>query len=331
MSTEGALSFGRTQLPDEQRRALTRAIHLEWVTIAFMTTAVAVVYLAMGSSQAMKTAWVEDLLAFIPPIAFLLAQRRARRPVDPDHPYGYHRAVGAGHLAAAVALLGTGTYLALDSAMGLIKAEHPPVATVELFGHAVWAGWVMIAAMVYTGVGPVILGRMKMPLADALHDRVLYADADMQKADWRTAAGTVVGVLGIGLGLWWADAVVAIAISFSIIHDGWTNVRHASGALVDSQARTVEGSQPHPLTRQVDEALEEIAWVRRSGSRVRDMGHVFHVESFVVPHAGHTPDLGDLEHAAQVARALDWKVDDVVVVPVREIPEELDRRARAKG
>jgi len=64
---------------------------------------------------------------------------------------------------------------------------------------------------------------------------------------------------------------------------------------------------------------------------VRDMGHVFHVESFVVPHAGRTPDLGDLEHAAQVARALDWKVDDVVVVPVREIPAELDRRARAKG
>ena len=55
MSTEGALSFGRTQLPDEQRRALTRAIHLEWVTIAFMTTAVAVVYLAMGSSHASRT------------------------------------------------------------------------------------------------------------------------------------------------------------------------------------------------------------------------------------------------------------------------------------
>ncbi|MCQ6331855.1 hypothetical protein NPM18_33755, partial [Bacillus cereus] len=76
---------------------------------------------------------------------------------------------------------------------------------------------------------PVILGRMKMPLADALHDRVLYADADMQKADWRTAAGTGVGGLGIGLGRWGADAVVAIASSFSIIRDGWTNVRHASG------------------------------------------------------------------------------------------------------
>ena len=74
-----------------------------------------------------------------------------------------------------------------------------------------------------------------------------------------------------------------------------------------------------------EEALEEIAWVRRSGSRVRDMGHVFHVESFVVPHAGHTADIDDLEHAAQVARDLDWKVDDVVIVPVRQIPETFTR------
>ena len=113
MSTEGALSFGRTQLPDEQRRALTRAIHLEWVTIAFMTTAVAVVYLAMGSSQAMKTAWVEDSLALVPPLAFLVAVRRARRRPDADHPYGFHRSVAIGHLTAAVALLAVASTIGL--------------------------------------------------------------------------------------------------------------------------------------------------------------------------------------------------------------------------
>ena len=57
-----------------------------------------------------------------------------------------------------------GVYLIVDSAMGLLRGEHPPVGTVGLFGHAVWAGWVMIAAMVYTAIGPVILGRMKLPL-----------------------------------------------------------------------------------------------------------------------------------------------------------------------
>ena len=321
----GKTALGGRDLPEEQQAALRRAIRLEWVTLAVLAVTVAAVYSVSGQSQAMKAAWVEDMFALIPPIAFLFAQRRARRPVDAEHPYGHHRAVGGGHLAAAVALLGMGVYLIVDSAMGLLHGEHPPVGTVDLFGHAVWAGWVMIAAMAYTAIGPVVLGRMKLPLADTLHDRVLYNDADMQKADWRTATGTIVGVLGIGVGLWWADAVVAIAISMSIIRDGWTNVRHASGALMDAQARTVDWTRRHPLTEQVDEALEEIAWVHSSHSRVRDMGHVFHVESFVVPHAGHIADIDDLEHAAQVARDLDWKVDDVVIVPVRQIPETFTR------
>ncbi|HRL81685.1 MAG TPA: hypothetical protein PLK46_15340, partial [Propioniciclava sp.] len=32
---------------------------------------------------------------------------------------------------------------------------------------------------------------------EQLHDKVLYADADMNKADWLTAAGSIVGILGI--------------------------------------------------------------------------------------------------------------------------------------
>lgn len=319
------VAFGRTELPEEQRSSLRRAIRLERVTLVYMVTCIVVVYLVMGSSQAMKAAWIEDLLAFIPPIAFLVAQRRARRPVDHENPYGHHRAVGAGHLAAAVALLGTGAYLIYDSASGLVKGEHPPLATVSLLGHSFWAGWLMIAAMVYTGVGPVILGRLKAPLADALHDRILYADADMQKADWMTAAGSVAGIVGIGLGLWWADAVVAIAIALSIVRDGWSNVRHAAGALLDSRALTVDGSEPHPLTHEVDTTLADVAWVARATSRVRDMGHLLHTECFVVPRPGFEPSVADLEHVAEVVRDLDWKLDDVVVMPVRELPEELRR------
>lgn len=115
------------------------------------------------------------------------------------------------------------------------------------------------------------------------------------------------------------------SVDRSIIRDGRSNVGHASGDLMDARARTVDGARHHPLTDQVDQALEQIAWVHTSRSRVRDMGHVFHVESFVIPHAGHIADIDGLEHAAQVARDLDWKVDDVVIVPVRDIPEAFER------
>ena len=61
------------------------------------------------------------------------------------------------------------------------------------------------------------LGRAKMKLAQKLHDKVLYADADMNKADWMTAVAAMVGVAGIGIGLWWADSVAALVISASIL------------------------------------------------------------------------------------------------------------------
>ncbi|WP_324650635.1 cation transporter [Georgenia sp. H159] len=317
------MNFGHTELPEEQQAQLRRAVRLAWLTIAFLVTAVTGVYLAMGSSQAMKAAWMEDMLSFIPPIAFLLAVHRTRRLPTPQHPYGYHRAVGIGHLVAATALVAMGAFMVFDSGSGLLKAEHPPVGLIEIGGQVMWSGWLMIAVLAYTAVPPVLLGRAKMPLAQSLHDRVLYADADMNKADWMTAVGGIVGVVGIGLGLWWADAVAALFISGSILYDGVRNMRVAVGALMDARAETYDGHDPHPLVLRIDEHLAALPWVATSRSRVRDQGHVFHVESFVVPAQGHSPTLADLATARQSVVDLDWKVDDMVLIPVEELPEQL--------
>lgn len=329
-------AFGRTALPPQQRDDLRRAVRLAWWTIGFLVTAVTAMYVVMGSSQAMKAAWLEDMLSFIPPISFLVAVRMTRRPPTEAHPYGYHRSVGVGHLVAATALLTMGTFLVWDSATALLAQEHPPVGLVEVAGTPVWSGWLMIAALAYTAVPPVLLGRAKMPLAESLHDRVLHADADMNKADWMTAVGGIVGIVGIGFGLWWADAAAALFISGSILRDGVGNLRTAVVALMDAQARTVDGTRPHPLRAEVDRVLTDLPWVERARSRVRDEGHVFHVESFVVPVAGHTPGVTELAAARERVVALDWKLQDLVVVPVADLPDELlpglaDERERPAG
>lgn len=326
-----AARFGHTELPEEQQAALRRGKRLTWLSIAFLATAITLMYLVMGSSQAMKAAWAEDLLSLIPPIAFLVAVRRAKRPPTPEHPYGYHRAVGAGHLVAATALLTMGLFLVWDSASGLLKAEHPPVGLVEIGGWSLWSGWLMIAALAYTAVPPVLLGRAKLPVADTLHDRVLYADADMNKADWMTALGGIVGILGIGVGLWWADAAAALFIAGGILKDGWKNMRTAVGALMDARAETVEGDDPHPLVGDIEDSLRTWGWVRDARARVRDQGHVFHVEAFVVPVVGHAATLDELRELRERLVELDWKIDDVVVAPVEEIPPQLEPGEQAQA
>ena len=62
-------------LPERQAAALRRAIHLEWATLAFLAVAITLVGIVMGGSQAMRAAWVEDLLSLAPPLAFLIAVR----------------------------------------------------------------------------------------------------------------------------------------------------------------------------------------------------------------------------------------------------------------
>lgn len=319
---DGSVRFGHTRLPSEQQEALAKAKKYEWITIGFLAASTALVYGVLGNSQAMKAAWVEDLLSFLPPLSFLLAARVIRRRPTEDHPYGYHRAVGIAHVVAAVALTVMGAYLIVDSAIGLLSGEHPTIGGFNFFGQTIWLGWLMIAAMILTAGPPIWLGHVKMKLAEKLHDKVLYADADMNKADWMTAAAAAVGVAGIGLGWWWADYAAAIIISGSILHDGVRNTRAAVSALMDKRAMTYDDGGPHPLARRLDAYLRGLPWVEDAKSRIRDEGHVFHVESFVVPAGGNLPGLALLEQARGDCIAMDWKVQDMVLVPVSELPTE---------
>ncbi|WP_411375381.1 cation diffusion facilitator family transporter [Arthrobacter sp. MPF02] len=314
--------FGHTRLPAEQQEALRKARRIEWITIGFLAVTTTLVFLVLGNSQAMKAAWIEDLLSFLPPLSFLLAAHAIRKPPSEKHPYGYHRSTGVAHLVAAVALTVMGGYLLVESALGLIRAEHPTIGGIELFGVTIWLGWLMMGVMVLTAAPPVFLGRAKMKLAEKLHDKVLYADADMNKADWMTAVAAVVGVAGIGFGLWWADYAAALIIAASILHDGFKNTRAAVSALMDKRAMTYDDSEPHPLGRRLDDYLRSLDWTGDAKSRIRDEGHVFHVESFVVPASQALPTLDQLEEARQACIAMDWKVQDMVIVPVSELPTE---------
>ncbi|WP_193510064.1 cation diffusion facilitator family transporter [Cryobacterium sp. BB736] len=321
--------FGRTELPPELQDVLKRAIRIEWITICFLVVTTILLGLVLGNSQAMKAAWLEDLLSLAPPIAFLVAVRVVNRPPSARYPYGHHRSIGVAHLVAAVALTAVGTFLIVDSLSGLFRAEHPTIGSVVIFGQQVWLGWLMIGALSLTVVPPIIFGRIKMELAEQLHDKVLYADADMNKADWMTAAGSMLGVFGIGLGIWWADAVVATLIGCSILWDGYKNLKAAITDLVDSRATTVDDSAPHPLIREVNTYLRSLPWVEAAGARVRDEGHVLHVEAFVVPESGKVR-LEQLLEARDGCIDLDWKIEDIVIVPVEELPEEVGGPSRER-
>jgi divalent metal cation (Fe/Co/Zn/Cd) transporter len=202
----------------------------------------------------------------------------------------------------------------------------PSIGSVQLFGQVFWLGWLMLGAMVPTGVPPVLLGRVKIKLAEELHDKVLFADAEMNKADWMTALGSFIGVAGIGIGWWWTDSVAALFISLSILFDGVKNMHSSILDLTDVRATTFDNKKPHPVIEDVEHYLRGLDWVAEAGVRARDEGHVFHVECFVVPKAGREPSVDQLEEARLGCVELDWRLHDVVIIPVPELPVPIGLR-----
>jgi divalent metal cation (Fe/Co/Zn/Cd) transporter len=306
------------ELPPDKQGAHRRAVRLEWITFWYTVSAVFFIYLTLGSSQAMKAAWLEDMLGLLPPIAFLIADKVRDRKPNRRFPYGYHRAVSIAFAVSSLALFTMGALLLFDSVMKFISFEHPSIGMVQPFGEPVWLGWFMLPALVYSGIPAMILGRIKLPVARELHDKVLYADAKMNKANWLTAAAAAFGVVGIGLGLWWADALAAGVISIDIMHDGVTSLRTVVSDLMDRSPRTVTTGNDDPIRARIETELKRLDWVDDARARLREQGHVYFAEVSVVP-SDQRGLLTRLKEATDMVRALDWKLHDVNLTPVEAL------------
>jgi divalent metal cation (Fe/Co/Zn/Cd) transporter len=306
------------RLPPDKKEKLERAKRLEWVTIFFMLTIIAAISLTMGASQTMKAMWTEDVLSLVPPVAFLFGASYFDRPPDDKFLYGYRRAVMIAFLAAAVALLGFGIYIFIDSLVKLVMAEAPTIQTVAVGGRRVWLGWLMIAALVYSVIPPFVLGRMKLPLARELHEKALQTDADINKGDWLAGLAGVLGIAGIAYGYWWADSVAAGLISFEIIRDGYGDLRNSVAQLMNRRPTDIEGKEDDPAPDRLQRELERLDWVERARVRLREDGDLLTGEAFVVPR-DETDLLDRLKEAADLAASLDWRLHDVNVVAVRSI------------
>lgn len=110
-----------------------------------------------------------------------------------------------------------------------------------------------------------MLGRKKRDIARRLHDKVLFVDADTNAADWQTGLASIVGIIGIACGLWWADAVMASLISLSILKDGFK-------ALVVSTISLLDGIPREPGSRKIEAdciELEQSLMAAYPGTRIQ--------------------------------------------------------------
>ena len=295
--------------PRAIREDMKAARRLEWWNIFWTFTYVAALGAAMGSSQAMKTAWIEDMLGLIPPVVFLIAERYERRAANSRFHYGYDRVNGLGFLVAAVALAAVGILLLKDSLAALASQEHVTVGTVRIMGHDVWLGWFMLAAQAYASIPPAIIGHKELPLAQRLRDKLIHTDALMNKANWQTGLAGFIGIALLGFGVWWGDSLAAAIIAASIIWDGWRALQVALTELNDGVPLELEGGRRAKDAQAIEKALK----ARFPACKVllRETGRYIRAEVIgASPPKGFKPDDLEIEDLDSP-----WRLDSIAFRP----------------
>jgi divalent metal cation (Fe/Co/Zn/Cd) transporter len=308
-------------IPDDKVEAINKVERLELWSIISLVSIVIVLGFTMGMSQAMKAMWIEDLISLIPTSAVHVGIKLRKWKPDRNFNYGYHRGVQIAFLTAAVALFGFGIYLLLDSVYSLIIGHRPTIQTIEIFGTRVWLGWLMIAALFFASIPPLILGKMKRPLAEELHDKTLYVDAKIDKGDWLSGVAAILGIFGIALGYWWADSVAAGIIAIEITKDGATNLKNSVFQLMNMRPTDVAQKENDPIFEKVEDEIKNLSWVRDARVRLREDGPILAGEALVVPDGDGT-SLDQLADAGDRVKALDWRLQDFNIVPVRSLNVE---------
>lgn len=303
----------------EQCKALRKARILEYLSLAYLISIIIMMYFVMGSSQAMKAAWIEDCLALIPPICFLFGSYICRRRPTKYYPYGFHRATSILFLCASMALLFMGTYLLINSAMKLISRAHPTIGMQEFFGHDMWLGWWMVPVLMWGTFIPICLGRAKIKYAKILNDKILITDGKMNKADWMTSLAAFVGIMGVGIGLWWVDAVAAAFIAVDILKDGFRQSKDAVTGLINRSPTSLDNGYID-LPDKVKNVLLDYEWIDDAAVRLYEHGHVIYGEGFVASKNNNPVPPEFLAKATEKICRLDWRLQSfsITLMPYQD-------------
>ena len=107
-------------------------------------------------------------------------------------------------------------------------------------------------------------------------------------------------------------------IALDITWDGFKNLRQVMADMLDETPKLVDGSAREALPERVRGYLKGLPWVEDADVRMRDGGHAFTGEAFVVPRDARDL-ISRLRDAAEGARALDWRMLDLTITPVESL------------
>jgi cation diffusion facilitator family transporter len=152
----------------------------------------------------------------------LFAVRTARKPADPEHPYGHGRAENLAAFAEGILLVITACVIGFEAIRRLVSGGPPVDPTGYAF--ALLIGTLLIE----TGRAVVLRTVGRIASSDAM-----LADATDRVADVLANIGVLVGLLGVRMGLMWADAAAALLVALIIVRAAGLLAWRSGDILID--------------------------------------------------------------------------------------------------
>lgn len=145
----------------------------------------------------------------------------ADRPPDKEHPYGHFKAESLAELGVGAVIIATALLIMYDAVNELISGKAP-----EFEYYALAAA--LFSAIVNEG-----LARYKIHVGMKTKSSSLIAEGKHSRTDVIASLAVVAGFILVYFGYWWADAVVAMAISVLIMQIGGEILKNAVDVLMD--------------------------------------------------------------------------------------------------
>jgi len=202
-------------------------------------------------------------LDLVASIFALLGVQAARKPADPEHPYGHGRAENLAALGEGGLLLLAALGIGYEGVVRLASGR----AEVEAAGYALalLVGVVALEASRAT----VLLRAARIWASPAL-----AASGQNRLADIGSATSVLGGLVGIRLGLWWADAAAALVVAALIARAAGLLIYRSGDILIDRAPAGVEDQVRRTIAEVAGVRNVGLVRVRRSGARLLGDAHV---------------------------------------------------------
>lgn len=243
-----------SEAPWRRRAELIAAVSLG-VGVALVVAKI-VVGFASGSLGVLSEAAHSTLDVVASAFAFV-AVRTSLKPPDPEHPYGHGRAENLAAFGEAVLLLVTAAGILYEGVNRLLSGSTPVRAT----GYALGLMGVTLGVEVGRSIVLRYAGR-------AAVSQALEAEGQNRLADVLSSAAVLAGLVFVGFGYRWADAVAAIGVAGVVAYAAARLAQHSGDILMDRAPQGAEDDLRRALREVKGVRQVRAVRIRRSGPRL---------------------------------------------------------------